>query len=92
MSTSEPFLPSGEARPEGDPRDREIDSDVDADVNEEAGVHDPAADTAADTAADASPAAASGGSAPSDPVFRTPQPGERLSPEALEEELGDSTS
>jgi hypothetical protein len=88
MSTSEPFLPSGEARPEGDPRDREIDSDVDADVNEEAGVHDPAADTAAD----ASPAAASGGSAPSDPVFRTPQPGERLSPEALEEELGDSTS
>jgi hypothetical protein len=88
MSTSEPFLPSGEARPEGDPRDREIDSDVDADVNEEAGVHDPAGDPVAD----ASPAAASGGSTPSDPVFRTPQPGERLSPDALEKELGDSTS
>ena len=72
MSTSEPFLPAGEASRDADPRDRDIDADVDSDVLEEAGVDDPdarAAEPAADT------------------TFRTPEPGKRLSPEELAEEL-----
>lgn len=77
MSTSEPFLPAAEAPREADPRDVDIDDDVDSDVVEEPGVDDPDARTA-------EPAA--------DSAFRTPEPGERLSPEELARELGDSDS
>ena len=72
MSTSEPFLPAGEAPRDADPRDRDIDEDVDSDVLGEPGVDDPDA-RAAESAAHA--------------TFRTPEPGKRLSPEELAEEL-----
>jgi hypothetical protein len=72
MSTSEPFLPAGEAPRDADPRDLDIDADVDSDVLAEPGVDDPdarAAESAANT------------------TFRTPEPGKRLSPEELAREL-----
>jgi hypothetical protein len=72
MSTSEPFLPAGEAPRDADPRDLDIDEDVDSDVVEETGVDDPDARAAEPDA---------------NTTFRTPQPGKRLSPEELAQEL-----
>ncbi|RUR01913.1 hypothetical protein [Labedella endophytica] len=71
MSTSEPFLPAGEAP--RDPDSHEHDT-LDDDTLEESGVDDP--DAAAVSAEENS-------------TFQTPQPGESLSPEALEKELDD---
>ncbi|RWZ67990.1 hypothetical protein ELQ92_01650 [Labedella populi] len=78
MSTSEPFMPAHEPRADQDPRDREIDADVDADENEEAGVPD----VDADTAAAHEPHGRSS-------VVRTPSPGDRLSPDTLEDAMSD---
>lgn len=75
MSQAEPFMPFHEPPREPDPMDREIDADVD--VFLESAVDDPDAERAAAHMLE------SEGKLP----FRRPEPGARLSPEQLDEDL-----